>query len=74
MPTCFLACEGCGTRHPSVVDEQTMAQLQNGKTYPKHCLVCRTTTDWVFAFLDRRAGIDRRRNSDRRSSTPDEDG
>ena len=67
MPTCFLNCEGCGARQASVLDEEVIAQLQNGKTYPKHCLVCRTTTDWAFAFVDRRSGRERRRSgSDRR--------
>jgi hypothetical protein len=69
MPTCFLTCEGCGARHASVVDEDTMVQLKNGKPYPKHCLVCRTTTDWVFAFLDRRSAQDRRQTDPDRKKT-----
>jgi hypothetical protein len=60
MPTCFLTCEGCGTRQPSVVEAEAAVHLQAGKTLPKHCLVCRTTTDWALAFVDRRNGIDRR--------------
>ncbi len=69
MPTCYLNCEGCGTRHATVLDEQIIAQLQKGKTYPKHCLVCHTTTDWAFAFVDRRSGQDRRKtNTDRRQN------
>ena len=46
-----------------------MAQLQNGSTHPKHCLRCRTTTQWAFAFIDRRGGPDRRKpGSDRRDT------
>jgi hypothetical protein len=61
MPTCFLTCQGCGTRQPSVVEADSVAQLQAGKTLPKHCRVCRTTTDWAFAFLEMRSSIDRRK-------------
>jgi hypothetical protein len=62
MPTCFLTCEGCGTRQPSVVDADAIVQLQAGKPLPKHCLVCRTTTDWALAFLEMRSGVDRRKS------------
>jgi hypothetical protein len=61
MPTCLLICEGCGTRQPSVVDADAVIQLQAGKTLPKHCLVCHTTTDWAMAFLEKRSGMDRRK-------------
>ena len=40
--------------------------LKTGKTAPKHCLRCRTTTDWVFALVDRRSGRERRQGADRR--------
>ena len=70
MPTCFLTCEGCGTRQASSVDEEVVKLLQNGKTYPKHCLVCRTTTDWAFGFVDRRSGKDRRLGGSNRRQDP----
>ena len=56
-------------RQPTFLNDALVAQLQNGKTYPKHCLQCRTTTDWVFTFLDRRGGADRRK-TDRRNRGP----
>ena len=74
MPTCFLMCEGCGTRQAFFFDDAEITKLQTSKTFPKHCLVCRTTTEWAFAFLDRRNGDrrsgDRRQNSDRRKFDP----
>jgi hypothetical protein len=73
MPTCFLVCEGCGTRQPSVLDDAAMAQLQDGKTYQKHCLTCRTTTDWALAFMDRRSGQDRRKGGSGRRKTDPQD-
>lgn len=67
MPTCLLVCESCGNRQTFFLDEMEVEEMRNGKTVPKHCLRCRTTTDWVFALVDRRSGRDRRHGSDRRS-------
>jgi hypothetical protein len=66
MPTTLLICESCGNRQTFFLDEGTVAELKTKKTVPKHCLRCRTTTDWVFAMVDRRTGRDRRQGGDRR--------
>ena len=66
MPTTLLICESCGNRHSFFLDEASVKEMQGGKTTPRHCLRCRTTTDWVFALEERRSGGDRRRGSDRR--------
>jgi len=66
MPTTLLICESCGNRQSFFLDEATVVELKGGKTAPKHCLRCRTTTDWVFALVDRRSGRDRRHGGDRR--------
>lgn len=70
MPTTLLTCESCGNRQSFFLDEATVADLRtNHKTVPKHCLRCRTTTDWVFAMVDRRSGRDRRQGGDRRETS-----
>jgi hypothetical protein len=69
MPTTLLICESCGNRQSFFLDEATVAELKDGKTAPKHCLRCRTTTDWVFALVDRRSGRDRRQGDDRRNES-----
>jgi hypothetical protein len=69
MPSCFLTCEGCGNRQSAHLDEAELAQLLSRKTLLKHCLVCRTTTEWDFAFIDRRSGHERRHNVERRGSS-----
>ena len=66
MPTTLLICESCGNRQAFFLDEATVEEIRQGKTVPKHCLRCRTTTDWVFALLDRRTGGARRQGGDRR--------
>ncbi|MBI2819314.1 MAG: hypothetical protein HYX73_04975 [Acidobacteria bacterium] len=66
MPTTLLICESCGNRQSFFLDEAIVSELKSGKTVPKHCLRCRTTTDWVFALVDRRSGRDRRQGGDRR--------
>ena len=68
MPTSLLICEGCGGRQTFFLDEASVEEMRNGKTVQKHCLRCRTTTDWVFALVDRRTGRDRRQGGDRRDT------
>ena len=70
MPTCVLICESCSKRHTFFLDATTVADVQNGQAVSKHCLVCRTMTDWAFATVDRRTGRDRRQESDRRQDLP----
>lgn len=47
-----------------------MPEVQNGKPVPKHCSVCRRRTKWLFVFLERRSGRERRQIADRRTPTP----
>ena len=68
MPTCVLICESCSNRQTFFLDEAIVAELQNGKTVPKHCLRCRTVTDWTFASVDRRSGRERRQETNRREN------
>jgi hypothetical protein len=67
MPTSVLSCETCGVHKPFIIYEEELAEVRNGRALSKHCPVCRTTTNWVFAFPERRSGRDRRQTSDRRS-------
>ena len=69
MPTTLLICESCGNRQSFFIDEATVTEIKGGKTVPKHCLRCRTTTDWVFALVDRRTGRDRRQGGERRDES-----
>ena len=64
MPTTMLTCESCGNRQAFFLDDATVAELKGGKTVLKHCLRCRTTTDWGFAVADRRSARERRNEPD----------
>jgi DNA-directed RNA polymerase subunit M/transcription elongation factor TFIIS len=64
MPTTLLTCESCGNRQTFFLDDASVKEMQGGKTTPRHCLRCRTTTDWVFTLMDRRSGRDRRQGGD----------
>lgn len=68
MPTCLMVCESCGGRQSFFLDEASVQEMRNGKTVPKHCLRCHTTTDWSFALVDRRTGRERREGGDRREN------
>ncbi len=70
MPTCVLRCESCRVHTPHFIHEEMLPEVQSGKAVPKHCPVCRTTTDWMFVFLERRSGRERRQIADRRTPTP----
>ena len=66
MPTYVMKCEGCGGQRPFLIHEGELPNPQSGQTVQKHCPVCRTTTNWAFAFAERRNDRDRRQGSDRR--------
>ncbi len=70
MATCVLTCETCGGHQSFIIYEEELAGLHNGKPVSKHCLVCRATTNWVFASPEKRSGRDRRQGSDRRKPAP----
>jgi hypothetical protein len=69
MPTYVLKCEGCNGHRPFLIHEGELPDPAAGKPIQKHCPVCRTTTNWTFAFPERREGRDRREGSDRRATT-----
>ncbi len=61
-----LKCEGCGQHRPFLVHEGELSALDTKKPIERHCPTCRTMTNWVFAFPERRSGRKRRSGSDRR--------
>ena len=66
MPDYVLKCEDCGRHRPFLVHEHELPALDTKKPIEKHCPTCRTMTNWVFAFPERRSGRERRNGSDRR--------
>ncbi len=60
MPTYIFKCEGCGGQKPIPVQEAEMAEIAERKPIQKHCPTCRTMTNWMLAFPDRRSGGERR--------------
>jgi hypothetical protein len=61
-----LKCEGCGQRRSLLIHEGELPALDSKKPVERHCPTCRTMTNWVFAFPERRSGRERRSGSDRR--------
>lgn len=61
MPTYIFKCEGCGSHKPFSIHEHEMAEFDKEKPILKHCLTCRTMTNWMSASPDRRSGSDRRK-------------
>ncbi len=61
MPTYIFKCEGCGGQKPFSIYEAEMAEFDGKKPIQKHCPTCRTMTNWMLAFQERRSGGDRRR-------------
>ena len=70
MPTLVFKCESCGDQKPHLVHESEMRELQEKNLIQKHCLTCRTLTNWVIAFPERRSGQDRRSRRERRTGIP----
>ena len=64
MPTYILKCEGCGGQKPFSIYEAEMAEIDERKPIQKNCPTCRTMTNWVLAFPDRRSGGDRRKEDE----------
>lgn len=68
MPTYVFKCESCGGHRPFLVHEGELANLAEKNPLQKHCPNCRTMTNWVLAFQERRSGHDRRTGLDRRGT------
>ncbi len=64
MQTYILKCEGCGGQKPYPIHEAEMAEIDERKPIQKHCPTCRTMTNWMRAFPDRRSGGDRRKEAE----------
>jgi len=60
MPTYIFKCEGCGGQKSIPVQEAEMVEIDERKPIYKHCPTCRTMTNWMLAFPDRRSGSERR--------------
>ena len=68
METYIFKCEGCGgkalasydSQKPYPIHEAEMAEIDEQKPIYKHCPTCRTMTNWMLAFPDRRSGSERR--------------
>src|SRR3989442_14745324 len=67
MPTYVFKCEGCGAYRPFLIHEGEMPEPERKDPVQKHCAKCRTITNWIFAFPDRRANGARRGKADRRT-------
>lgn len=59
MLTYVFKCEGCGGNRPFPVPEAEASGVGN-QPIRKHCPTCRTMTNWMVAFSERRLGQDRR--------------
>jgi hypothetical protein len=66
MPSSLLICESCGNRQTFFLDEPSLEEVKSGKAITRHCLRCRTTTDWSVVRTDGRSGRERRWGDDRR--------
>ncbi len=60
MPTYIFKCEGCGGHKAFPIHEAEMAEIDERRPIQKHCLTCRTMTNWMLTFPDRRSGTERR--------------
>ncbi len=60
MPTYIFKCEGCGGHKSFSFYEGKMTEPDRKTPILRYCLPCRTITNWMFAFPDRRAGGERR--------------
>jgi hypothetical protein len=63
METYIFKCECCGGQKPIPIQEAEMAEIDERRPIQKHCPTCRTMTNWVLAFQDRRSGSERRRET-----------
>ena len=66
MPFCVLVCQTCGGHEPLIIYEEELVEVKDGRLVSKACPACRMTTNWRFAFPERRTGRDRRCGFDRR--------
>ncbi len=64
METYIFKCEGCGRQKPIPIHEAEMAEIDERKPIQKHCPTCRTMTNWMLAFPDRRSGTERREKAE----------
>ncbi len=60
METHTPKCEGCGGQKPIPIQEAEMAEIDERRPIQKHCPTCRTMTNWMLAFPERRSGTERR--------------
>jgi hypothetical protein len=67
MATYVLKCESCNGQKPFLVHDGEIPDPEGNKPLLKHCPVCRTTTNWMLAFPERRGNRERRQGSDRRT-------
>jgi hypothetical protein len=65
MPAYVLKCGGCAGYYAFLVHEDELLEVEK-KPIVRHCSSCRRTTDWVFAFPERRGGHERRSGLERR--------
>ncbi len=63
METYIFKCESCGGQKPIPIQEAEMAEIDERRPIQKHCPTCRTMTNWMLAFPDRRSGSERRRET-----------
>ncbi len=63
MQTYIFKCEGCGGQKPIPIQEAEMAEIDERRPIQKYCPTCRTMTNWMLAFPDRRSGSERRRET-----------
>lgn len=70
MPAYVLTCPSCGRLRSFFLHDLNVSELEREKYLKKPCPICKTQTNWMFTFQERRSGRDRRSGLERRGAEP----